>query len=63
MDAGLMRVNQLGGLILALVAYDDLNAIEILIQMLSQCKETNFDAAFHQIKTALAGIIGSYELA
>jgi len=58
-----MRVNQLGGLILALVAYDDLNAIEILIQMLSQCKETNVDAAFIHIKTALAGIIGSYELA
>jgi hypothetical protein len=46
-DAGLMRVNQLGGLILALVAYDDLNAIEILIQMLSRCKEKNVDAAFN----------------
>ena len=58
-----MRVNQLGGLILALVAYDDLNAIENLIKMLTCCKDTNVDAAFNYIKTALAGIIGSYELA
>ena len=62
-NAGLMRVNQLGGLILALVAYDYLNAIEILIQMLSRCKETNVDAAFNLIKTTLAGLIGSYDLA
>ena len=63
MDADLMRVNQLGGLMLALVAYDEINVMDILIHMISRCKETNVDAAFHHIKTALAGIIGSYELA
>ena len=63
MDATLMKTNQLGGLMIALVAYDDQNAIEILIKMITRCKETNVNAAFHHIKTALAGIMGSYVLA